>query len=183
MAIQKAFKVCCAVTAIFIIVIAIIFTTLALTVFKPKNPDIQAYPVGLDKVQWGFTSNVTIGMVITIGNRNYGSFQYKNTSATIQYHGLSVGEVAIPPEFVPARSKINITTSANLMTSAVVNSPYFSQDVSGGNLTLTSTAKIPGKVHMFNFLNMHAVIYNNCKIDLFLISQTAHSTCFSQLKL
>ncbi|XVE91764.1 hypothetical protein REPUB_Repub01dG0039600 [Reevesia pubescens] len=41
---RRGLKICCGVAAIFIVIIAIVVTTLALTIFKPKNPEITVYP-------------------------------------------------------------------------------------------------------------------------------------------
>ncbi|KAJ8763847.1 hypothetical protein K2173_003629 [Erythroxylum novogranatense] len=184
MANPKTLRICCGVTTTLFIAIAITITTLAFTVFKPRNPIIEAYPVGLKKVSWDLTANETIiPMIITVQNKNYGSFQFQNTAATIEYHGLSVGRVPIPQNLVPARSKIKISTSADLITPMVVNSSYFYDDLAGGNLTLVSVARIPGMVHMFKILNLHATTYSTCQMEVFILTQTAKSTCTSRLKL
>ncbi|KAG6785249.1 hypothetical protein POTOM_010979 [Populus tomentosa] len=116
---MRGFKICCGVTTIFIIILAAIFTTLALAVCKPKNPSIIANPVGLENIQFGgstnVTLNVTLGMVVTIDNPNYGSFKFTNSTAYVDYHGVIVAEVPIQADLIPAHSEINITTSVDPM--------------------------------------------------------------------
>ncbi|KAF2292201.1 hypothetical protein GH714_016159 [Hevea brasiliensis] len=143
---RRGLKICCGVTAIFLIILAIIFTSLALTIFKPKEPKIIAQPVGFDNFQAGnMTVNATLSMVITIENPNYGSFKFSNSTGYVNYHGELVAEIPIKGDFVPAHSKVNITTSADLMADKLIENPYLLEDLLAGSLNFTSTAVLHGK--------------------------------------
>ena len=57
---------------------------------------------------------MSLGTVLAIKNPNYGSFKYKNPTSYVTYHGEVVGEAPIEQRYVPARHKLNITTSVEL---------------------------------------------------------------------
>ncbi|KAH1218774.1 Late embryogenesis abundant protein [Glycine max] len=146
---SRGLKICLAVSLLLLIIFTIAIVTLFMTIFKPKNPEITVHPVGLEDFQSSFspnlTLNVTLGMIITIRNPNYGSFQYINSTSYVKFHDTVVAEVPIEAELVPARSQINVNTSADFMVAKLINDPNFLSDVLGGTLNFTSTIALPGK--------------------------------------
>lgn len=184
---RKGLKICCGVTLLFIIIIVSVFTALAFTVFKPKQPNITAHPISLGKVQIrvfpNVTLNVTLGMIVTIDNNNYGSFQFMNTTAYVNYHGVIVGEVPIQKDYVAAHARINITTYVDLMADKMIANPNFVDDVIAGSLNLTATAWLHGKVQVLKVLNLHATAFSTCEISIFIKPLDVKSTCKSKIKL
>ncbi|KAF9688298.1 hypothetical protein SADUNF_Sadunf02G0183000 [Salix dunnii] len=189
MARMRGFKICCSVTTIFTIVLVVIFTTLAFTVFKPNNPNVIAtLLVSRTSIQFGgspnvTTLNVTLGMVITIDNPNYGSFKFTNSAAYVKFHGVIVGEVPIQADLIPAHSKVNITTSVDLMADELIKNPYFLQDLTAGRFNFVSTSSLHGKVEVIKILKLHATALSTCDISLFVTSPRIKSSCNSQIKL
>lgn len=186
---RRGLKICCAVTAIFLVIIAIVVTTLALTVFKPKNPEFTVYLQGLDNIAFGLggftngTVNATIEMIVAINNPNYGSFKFKNTTSFVNYHGGVVAEVPIEQSLVPAHGKVNITTSADIMVDRLISNPSFWGDVLAGSVNFTTDATVRGKVTVLNMLKLHASVPSACDISIFIKSQSVVSTCKTKLKL
>lgn len=184
----RKLKICCGVTAIFLFIFVILITTLSLTIFKPKQPEITAHPVALENITTGggfpnVTLNVTLRMIVTIDNRNYGSFKYRNTTAHVNYRGGIVADVPIEAALVPARGKINISTSADLMADKLLSSPYFLGDIESGSLNLTSVANLHGEVTMLKFLSLHARAMSTCDFTLWTKTQKVDSNCKSKIKL
>ncbi|XVE85639.1 hypothetical protein DITRI_Ditri17bG0106700 [Diplodiscus trichospermus] len=192
---RRGLKICCGVTAIFILIIAIVLTTLALTVFKPKNPEITVYPQGLENIAFGrlggfsnnflsnATANVTVGMVVAISNPNYGSFKFKNTTAFVNYRGDVVAEVPIQQSLVPAHGKLNISTSADFMVDRLVSNTSFWADVFAGSVNFTTGATVHGMVTMLKVLKLHASVPSSCVISIFVLSQSVESSCKSKIVL
>ncbi|XVF03062.1 hypothetical protein REPUB_Repub04eG0228400 [Reevesia pubescens] len=186
---RRGLKICCGVTAIFIVIIAIVFTTLALTIFKPKNPEITVYPQGLENIVFGLgglanaSVNATVGMIVAINNRNYGSFKFKNTTALLNYRGDVVAEVPIEQSFVPAHGKVNISTVADIMVDRLITNTSFWADVLAGSVNFTTDATVRGKVTVFKVLKLHASVPSTCDISIFIQSQNVVSTCKTKLKL
>ncbi|KAE8657386.1 putative Melanoma inhibitory activity protein 3 [Hibiscus syriacus] len=187
---SRGIKICCGVAAIFIVIVAIVFLILALTVFKPKNPEIVVYPLGLEDIGLGLRGilnasaiNATVSMVIAVNNRNYGSFKFKNTTGFINYRGDIVATVPIQQSLVPARGKLNISTVADFMVDRLVSNATFWSDVLAGSVNFSSDATVHGKVTMFNALKIHASVPSKCDISIFIRSRTVQSICKTKIKL
>ncbi|ONI18493.1 hypothetical protein PRUPE_3G218800 [Prunus persica] len=184
---RRGLKICCGITAIFLVIVVIVLTTLSLTLLKPKDPKINAKPVGLENIQFSLfpnvTLNVTLGMLITIENRNYGSFMYKNSTAYVHYRNSVVAEVPIEGELVPARGKINTTTSVDLNAETLISNPNFIADVTSGSLNMTSTASLHGKVSLLKIFKFPATAFSTCNISFFILTKSIDSKCASKIKL
>lgn len=183
---RRSHKLCCGVTATFFVIFVIVIITLFFTIFKPKDPKISLYPEGIKNIDFSaLTPNVTLslGTVVAIENPNYGSFKYKNTTSYVTYHGEVVGEAPIEQRYVPARHKLNITTSVELKAGKLLINPHLLSDFAGGSLNLTSTAVLPGKVIVLNIFKFHATVYNSCNISVFISPQKVESMCKTKLKL
>lgn len=184
---RRGLKICCGVTAIVLLIVVVALVILSLTIFKPKQPEITAKPIGLEDIQFSMipvvSLNVTVSMMVTIENRNYGSFKYRNSTAYVTYHGATVAEIPIEPDTVPSRGHINTTSNVEIMGDKLVSSPYFWEDVTAGTLNLTSAATLHGKVSVFKFLKLHATAFSTCDISVFIQSRDFKVTCKSKVKL
>ncbi|KAL7216227.1 hypothetical protein ACSBR1_028220 [Camellia fascicularis] len=183
---RKGLKICCGVTFILLIVFITVSITLFFTVFKPKQPKILTYPATLENVQfqvYPFSLNATLGLTLTIVNRNYGNFKYKNTTTYVNYHGINIAEVPMEPETVPARGKLNITTYANVTGDKLITSPDFWKDIGTGSLNFTSTSAMHGKVGMLKIFKLSATVFCYCDISVIIKTQGVESQCYSKIKL
>ncbi|KAI4305128.1 hypothetical protein L6164_028514 [Bauhinia variegata] len=122
-------------------------------------------------------------MDITIENPNYASFRYHNSTAYVNYHDLVVSEVPMKAQLIPARSKINLTTSADFMVGKLIEDPNFWSDFAYGTLNLTSTATLPGKVTMLKIIKFKGTVNNGCDISVNISSMAVESKCLSKIKL
>ncbi|OVA16181.1 Late embryogenesis abundant protein [Macleaya cordata] len=147
----------------------------------------MAHPVKLTKIHFGvfpvLRLNVTLALVVTINNRNYASFKYKNTTTYVTYRGNVVAEAPIESDDIRARSKHNISTSVEIFADKLVLDPHFWIDLSVGSLNFTTSTTLEGKVNLFKILKLHATTSSTCDISLFVKSQTVDSICNSKTKL
>ncbi|GMN23989.1 hypothetical protein TIFTF001_000346 [Ficus carica] len=154
---HKCLKICCVITTIFLIIVAVVFTTLWFTVLKPKDPEITAHPDGLETINpfsMLVITNLTLNMTFTIDNhRNVGTFKFKNATGYLNYHGDIVAEIPIGKNFVAGHGKLNVTSSVDLMVSKIISNPLFFNDVGEGSLNLTATSALHGKVFQQSFLD------------------------------
>ncbi|KAF8016688.1 hypothetical protein BT93_H2035 [Corymbia citriodora subsp. variegata] len=179
---RRGLKICCLTSVVFLVILTIIIVTLSLTVFKPKNPLVTVQPAGLNKIQFNGTG-IRLNTLVTIHNPNYGSFEYKNATNYVNYHGLTVAELPLRQNRVPARAKVNMTTSTDLSFGKLLSHPNFSQDVALGYLNFTTSATLPGKVNVANILKFRATTYINCYILFYIQSQDMDSKCTTRLKI
>lgn len=184
----RGLRICLCVSALFLIIVSIVIVTLSLTIFKPKNPLISVHLAGFDHSQFfllpNLTTNVSLGMVITIANPNHGSFKYRDSIGHINYRDTIVGEVPMGAELVPARSEINVSTSADFMVGKLIHDPNFWSDIiPGSSFNLTSTAELPGKAIILKFIKLKATGYSLCDISVNISSNDVRSSCISRIKL
>jgi len=184
---NKGLKICLVLFLFLLVIVSVGMVTLFLTVFKPKDPNIMVQPVGLEhfnlSLLTNLTANVSLPMVITMVNPNFGSFEYPEAMGYVNFHGGIVGEVPIQGEFVPAREQIVVDAWANLMLQKVVTDTRFWADVLSGSLNFTSTAALPGKVEMLKILKLKATVYSTCDFSIDLTSRNVDSKCSAKIKL
>ena len=93
-----------------------------------------------------------------------------------------MSEVPIVHNLIPARSKVNITTSADLIVDRMISNPDFLVDVETGCLRLTSEATLHGKVRVVKILKFRATAYSTCYFSFHILSQALESKCISKIK-
>ncbi|KAE9585610.1 hypothetical protein Lal_00009955 [Lupinus albus] len=183
---SRARKTCCAVCCLLLIVVIVVIVTLSLTVFKIKDPIVTVHAFGLDNLKFTLEpdSKLSVGMLITMVNLNYGSFTYIDSTGYVDYRGTMVAEIPMVSNYVPARSSINVTTYAVFMIGKMIQNPMFFPDfVNNKVLNMTSTTELPGKVSVLKFIKLKAMAYSTCNISLNLYAKTADTNCISKLKL
>lgn len=180
---SRGLKICAIVTAILLIIVAVVILTLSFTIFKIKDPIVSITPVGLENVQFFSpdSSTAPLGMIITIVNRNYGAFESMDSTGYLQYRDTVVAKVPLARNTIPARSTINVTTTANLMSEKLINDEHFVTDLEDGTFNLTSNAILPGKVHML--IRLKATVNINCDVLFNVTSMTTDSSCIAKIKL
>ncbi|CAN1843708.1 hypothetical protein LINPERHAP1_LOCUS37222 [Linum perenne] len=149
---SSTLKICCITATAIVTVTTIILVTLAFTVFKPRDPDVVLYPVGLSKIRLtDFITNdsVTTAIVIGIVNENYGSFEWRELTASVKYNGEDVGEVPLVDTVVPKRSNVNLTTSVILRLNKLTgDGTAVFKELAGGGLNLTCSVTVVGKIRV-----------------------------------
>ncbi|KAK7402032.1 hypothetical protein VNO78_13976 [Psophocarpus tetragonolobus] len=183
---NRGLKSCLCVSLLFLIIVTIVIVTLSFTMFKPKNPKITVQPVGLEDlasaISPNLTQNISLGMMITVGNPNYGSFEYQNSTGYVNFHDSVIGEVPIRADFVPARSMIMMNTSADFMIGKLLKDPNFWSDILQGTLNFTSETALPGKAGFLKIFKLQATSYSSCDISLNIKAKNVTSNCISKIK-
>ncbi|KAJ8761798.1 hypothetical protein K2173_004612 [Erythroxylum novogranatense] len=182
---RKGLIIFCASAAILIIITAIILVVLYFTILKPREPKIYAYPATLKNFNWSFFPvpflNFTLGIVINIDNRNYGSFKYKDSTAYVRYHSDVIGDAPITAAEIPARSKYNVSLSVTVSANEILDNQNFSNDFLSGVLTFSSSSNVQGKATALKIFKKDAKSSTNCNITVFITAQQAQSDCKSKL--
>ncbi|KAL9346867.1 hypothetical protein Peur_061720 [Populus x canadensis] len=181
-------KICALVTFVLLVIISVVLVTLYFTVFKPKEPKINPQPVILESIRWIIfpiqTLNITLGMVITVENRNYGSFKYQESTAYVSYRGDVVAEAPIEADTIPARGKHNISTTLTMFADKLLSDDNFKRELLQGSiLNFTSATTLHGKVILFKLIKAKATSSSTCDISIFVQEQQAESICKSKVSL
>ncbi|XP_045830841.1 uncharacterized protein LOC123922140 [Trifolium pratense] len=181
----RGFKICLFVSFIFVIIIVAVILALVFTIFKPKNPVVHVYPLGLKDLQF-FQPNVTsvpLGMLITVLNPNYGSYKFKNTTGYLNYKDIVVAKAPIGSRVLHARRTTNVSAIAGLMSGKLIADEGFLSDIEDGSFNFTAKATLYGKVHLINVVKVKATVNISCDIFFNLTSLYTDSYCITKIML
>ena len=127
--------------------------------------------------------NISLGILVTVNNRNYGSFKYQNCTTYVRYHEEIVAEAPIEADTILARREHNISTTVNVLADKLITNPNFHGDFAAGVLNVTSETDLHGKVGLFKLIKMKATSYSTCDISIFLLNNSVISVCKSRVSL
>uniref|UniRef100_A0A7N0ZTZ6 Late embryogenesis abundant protein LEA-2 subgroup domain-containing protein n=1 Tax=Kalanchoe fedtschenkoi TaxID=63787 RepID=A0A7N0ZTZ6_KALFE len=180
-------KTCGILTLILVLIIVVVVVALAFTLFKVKDPEVFARPLGKPDIQLSFFPklglNATLDLEITIRNRNHGSFKYEDSTAYVFYHGdIMVAQFPMLSRNVPSRGEISTRASVSIIGDKLVSNFFFLKDVALGSLNFTSDAALHGKVRLLKVFKFKAVAYSTCDISMFVATESVVSTCKVHMK-
>lgn len=184
---RRGLKICGCVAAVFFILILVVLIVLFTTILKPKEPKFINHQVTLEKIDLqvfpSIKGNVTLGILITVSNPNYGSFAYHGTISHVNYRDHIAAEAEIKDDRIPAHGKLIISTSAIIYADKLASDEHFLGDYFYGVVNVTSTTTLHGKVGLFNMLKMKATSYSICNISIFVQDQRVDSICKTRVRL
>ncbi|KAL0447859.1 UNVERIFIED_CONTAM: hypothetical protein Slati_1914400 [Sesamum latifolium] len=105
---KRSSKKCLAYVAAFVVFQTAIILVFALTVMKVRSPKVRFNAMAVESFSSNNNNSTSINMrllaQVTIKNTNFGHFKYQNSTLSVLYNGVQVGEVVVP-EDVPALEK------------------------------------------------------------------------------
>ncbi|XP_010251950.1 PREDICTED: uncharacterized protein LOC104593682 [Nelumbo nucifera] len=169
---------CFAYIAVFAVFQTIIILVFALTVLKIKAPSVKLSSVSVESISLpnGASSpfRMTVTAQVAVKNKNFGHFKFDNSTATLTYRSVTVGEAVIPEARAKARKtrRMNVTMEVSSESLSIDGSTYLNSDIRTGNLTLNSYARLSGKVHLMKIMKKRKTAEMNCTITVNLEKQT-----------
>ncbi|XP_010251952.1 PREDICTED: uncharacterized protein LOC104593683 [Nelumbo nucifera] len=165
---------CCGIiTALFLLHI-VVFSVLALTVFRFKDPDIQLTSITIDgagnltQIFSSSSYNVTVTNQLAISNRNWGEFKFDDSTLTFSYLNAVLGEGQIPGGRVKKRSTRRMKVTMEVRSDQLLKAPNL---VGSEFIRLSSYAKLNGKVKMLNMMKRSRSGEMNCTMTIYLMTQ------------
>ncbi|GAB2301589.1 hypothetical protein Dimus_035601 [Dionaea muscipula] len=163
---------CCGCSLAVATVVILIIIILAFTVFRVKEPKITLNRVRIQGLDVNFSKpqvNLTLEAEVSIKNPNAASFKFRNSTTSVSYDGVIVGEVQSPPGLARAMKtlRMNITVDVivdNLLLSSPVS--LLSDALGSGSLPFDTFTKISGRVRLINVIKKHVVITMNCSVTV-----------------
>lgn len=164
-------KKCLAYIAAFIIFQTAIILVFALTIMRIKSPKVRFGAVAVDNISSTNPNSPSFNMrlltQLTVKNTNFGHFKYDNSTLTIMYNGIPVGEAVIPRARARARKTRRTTIIVNISSAAgLPNGTNLGSDINSGVLTLTSQARLRGKVHLMKVIKKRKSAEMSCTIAI-----------------
>ncbi|XP_004298841.1 PREDICTED: uncharacterized protein LOC101294558 [Fragaria vesca subsp. vesca] len=154
---------------IFIVFQIVVMTVFGLTVMKVKTPKARWGEITvktLNSVPAAPSFDTTFETQIRIKNTNWGPYKFDAGTATFLYQGVTIGKVDIPKSKAGMRGTKKIDASVSLNTAALNSS---------GELTLTSEAKLTGKVTLMGMMKKKKSASMNCTIQIDVSGPTVKS--------
>ncbi|KAB1215403.1 hypothetical protein CJ030_MR4G025307 [Morella rubra] len=154
--------------AIYIVAFAvfqvIVITAFALTVMKVKTPKVRLGTVALSNVNTDANSfDISFTTQVTIKNTNFGPYKYDATNVTFTYQGITVGQASIPKSKAGMRSTKKVSVTVNVNSNSLPTNPNLG---SAGVLTLSSQAKLSGKVELIFVMKKKKSAEMNCTMTI-----------------
>lgn len=180
---------CCGFITAFLLLQAVVVIVLIFTVFKVKDPVIRLNGVTIDKLELNGTtpkpgSNMTLTADVSVKNPNYATFKYQNTSTSLFYHGMLVGEAHTLPGKSKARRTLRMNVTIDFIMDKLLSNPMLKSDVGSGLLPMTSYTRVAGRVNMLNIFKKHVVVKMNCTIAANITAKTIQDQdCKKKVKL
>ncbi|KAJ1381396.1 Late embryogenesis abundant protein [Sesbania bispinosa] len=162
-------KRCVFLLALLLLLAALLIGVAILTVFHVKDPIMYINNVKVAK--FNPFGNTTLIADVSIKNTNFASFEYSNTTTTLNYRGIKVGEERGPPGKAKARHTLRMNTTMNVITPRIVSSPYFKKDLHSRVFTMSNFSRVPGKVKILNLFKQHVVVTTDCITTFSIFSQ------------
>ncbi|XP_027338941.1 uncharacterized protein LOC113852770 [Abrus precatorius] len=171
---RKVCVIASGVVCLLLVVLIIVILVLALTLLKPKEPRTQLVSAALEGIAPRVTFpaidiqiNVTLDLKIQVENRNHASFKHQEGKSVLLYEGKQVGETDIYPGLIPSRGSATLPCRLTLQADKLAsNLTSFIGDLMGGELSMETVTRIPGRVSFLGFIKKHIVAKSNCKFTI-----------------
>ncbi|XP_062029853.1 uncharacterized protein LOC133745746 isoform X1 [Rosa rugosa] len=163
---------------IFVVFQIIVMTVFGLTVMKVKTPKVRLGEISITNFNSAAATpsfDTTFNTQIRIKNTNWGPYKFDAGTVTFMYQGTPVGTVVVPKSKAGMRSTKKINVEVSLSTDALPNSSTLSSELNSGVLTLTSQAKLTGKVELMLIMKKKKSANMDCTIAFDLSTKTVKS--------
>lgn len=171
---------CCGACTVLLVIIIVVLVILAFTVFKPKNPTLHVDSITLENfnaqiefnIPPSLKLNVTLGLVLSIKNRNKVGFNFYNSTAYMFYRDREVGVTPIPSGKVGAGKTVQVSTSLLLFADRLLRDVQVYADFLAGSLPFTTKSDISGRVTILNIFKRHVDTSAVCNTTISIANPT-----------
>ncbi|CAL5360139.1 unnamed protein product [Camellia sinensis] len=163
---------CCGCIVALVLILSVTLLVLIFTVLKVKEPEMKMNSMmvqGLDRVNP--TTNLTVIVDVSVKNPNVASFKFTNSTTSIYYGGMVVGEGRNPPGIAKARRTLRMNVTIDVILEKVVGVERFSSDWSSRTLLMSSYTMVDGRVKIIGVFKKHVVVKMNCTMTVNITSR------------
>ncbi|KAM7467761.1 hypothetical protein LguiB_015323 [Lonicera macranthoides] len=158
------------------IIVGIILQTLivlvfVLTIMRIRNLKVRVGFANVENLSLNSSSNspsfsIKLGAQVAIKNRNFGQYKFQRSNAIVSYRGNEVGDAVIYEGRARARSTKKVNVTLNLNSEKASRSASLVSDINAGKITLSTYARLNGKVHLFKVIKRKKSAQMNCTMDV-----------------
>ncbi|XP_022720841.1 late embryogenesis abundant protein At1g64065-like [Durio zibethinus] len=161
---------CLAYVAAFVVFQTAIILIFALTVMRFRSPKFRFGAVTVENFSTGNGTSPFFDMKlmaqVTVKNTNFGHFKYENSTIIISYAGMPVGEAAVVKGRVRARQTKKFNVTVDISSRKLSSNSNLGNDIASGVLSLSSQAKLSGKVHLMKVLKKKKSSEMSCTMGI-----------------
>ncbi|EOY23370.1 Late embryogenesis abundant protein [Theobroma cacao] len=151
----------------------------ALTVMRIRNPKFRVRSGSFTTFNVGTEASPSFDLQMntqfTVKNTNFGHFKYEGGLVTFAYRGTPVGRATIQKARARARSTKKVDVVVELSSNGLPNTNELGRDISAGVLTLTSSSKLDGKIHLMKVIKKKKSTQMNCTMDVAIDTRTVRN--------
>ncbi|XP_044500996.1 uncharacterized protein LOC123222357 [Mangifera indica] len=174
---RRKYVKCCGCITALLLILALVTVILLSTVFGMKEPELKLNSFTVTQLKLisgripepGF--NMSFIADISVKNPNVASYRYSNTTTSLYYHGMFVGEARGPPGYAKAQETLRMNLTVDIITDRLLSSPNLQSDYVSGLLPVVSYTRVGGKANILNVFKMHVTVTMNCSVALNISSQ------------
>lgn len=179
---QRRCCACCVVGSL--IVVTILVVTLALMVFRSKDPRVTINSTALKSVGYVMDAstmkprlmNATLLTRMSIKNLNKAaSFEFGDSTALISYSGFTLGQAAIPAGKIEADKTVQMNVSVTMFIGNLLmtSDPSVLASAMSQNMVLTSSARVEGRIKVLHLIKRHVIVYSMCNVTVNISNKTS----------
>ncbi|XP_048445239.1 uncharacterized protein LOC125479655 [Pyrus x bretschneideri] len=150
---------------------------MSLTVMKVRTPKVRLGNINvqeLNSVSATPSFDTRFTTQIRVKNTNFGPYKYDAAIVTFLYQGTILGQVSIPKSKAGMLSTKEVDVEVSLSSSAL-SATNLGNELSSGVSTLSSAARLTGKVELMFIMKKKKASTMNCTIVFDLSSKTLKS--------
>lgn len=159
-----------------IVILSTSVLVFALVVMRARTPDVKLSLVTVKNLKYGNSSfpsfNMTLAAELRIKNTNFGRFKFENTTSSVLYGGIVVGEGKLSKGRVEARESKRMNIMADLRSYRLSDAKNLSSDMNSGMLKLSSHAQLSGRVYLLGIVKKRRTAVMSCTMNLNLTSSS-----------
>jgi len=157
-----------------IVILSIVVLAFAMIVLRFKISDVKLRSVTVKNLKYegrgtagqSPSFNATLVAEVTIKNTNFGRFKFDNSTLSVLYGGMNVGNRSIIHGRVKARETHEMNITVEVRSNRVMDTKNLSGDIEAGMLKLSSYAKLSGRVNLMNIMRKRKTTEMNCTMIL-----------------
>ncbi|XP_059441972.1 late embryogenesis abundant protein At1g64065-like [Corylus avellana] len=155
-----------------VVTLSIIVLVFALIVLRVKIPDVKLRSITVKNLKYqGNNSespsfNATFVAEVTIKNTNFGRFKFDDSTLSVLYGGVNVGDRKMGHGRVKARETQGMNFTVEVRSNRVMDARNLSREIEGGMVKLSSYARLSGRVNLMNIVRKRKITEMNCTMTL-----------------
>ncbi|OIV94054.1 hypothetical protein TanjilG_14301 [Lupinus angustifolius] len=180
----RRFTLCCGCITALLLICVVIVIVLAFTVYNANDPEIKLNRMTL--LNGSFTKDspydITLVADISMKNTNYFTFKSRESTTTIYYDGIDIGEGITPPGKAKARRTVRFNVTLKILGNKLMNIPTIYSDIRDQVLNFSSYTRIDGNVKILNMVKKRIVVELNCTTEYNITAGiTSDNNCFTNV--